>query len=85
MKSSADASFKKEVKKNRNKTDIIMKILLLGRLTRCVKNVQIGVFWSVFSCIRTECGDLPRKYPHSVRIQENTDQKKPRIWTLFTQ
>ena len=23
--------------------------------------------------------------PYSVRIQENTDQKKLRIWTLFTQ
>ena len=27
----------------------------------------------------------PRKSPYSVRIQENTDQKKIRIWTLFTQ
>ena len=35
-------------------------------------------FWSVFSCIRTEYGDL-------LRIQKNTDQKKLRIWTLFTQ
>ena len=26
-----------------------------------------------------------RKYPYSVWKQENTDQKKPRIWTLFTQ
>ena len=39
----------------------------------------------VFSFIRTEYGDLQSKYPDSVRIQENTDQKKPRIWTLFTQ
>ena len=31
--------------------------------------------WSVFSCFRTA---------NSVRIQENTDQKKLRIWTLFT-
>ena len=23
--------------------------------------------------------------PYSVRIQENTDQKKLRIWTIFTQ
>ena len=41
----------------------------------CVKSVQIrSFFWSVFSCIR-----------NSVQIQENTDQKKLRIWTLFTQ
>ena len=40
---------------------------------------------SVFSCIRTEQRDLIRKSPYSVRIQENTDQKQIRIWTLFTQ
>ena len=28
-------------------------------------------------------GDLLRKSPHSVRIRENTDHKKLRIWTLF--
>ena len=42
----------------------------------CVKSVQIqSYFWSVFSSIRTEYGDLLRKYPYSVRIQENTDQE----------
>ena len=52
----------------------------------CVKRVQIrSFFWSVFSCIRTEFGDLLRKSPYSVRIQENTDQKKLRIWKFFTQ
>ena len=50
-----------------------------------VKSVQIrSIFWSVFSCIRTEYGYLLRKSPYSVRIQGNTDQKKLRIWTLFT-
>ena len=52
----------------------------------CVKSVQIrSFFWSVFSCIWTEYGDLRSKYPYSVRMQENTDQKKLRIWTIFTQ
>ena len=32
-----------------------------------------------------EYGNLIRKSLYSVRIQENTDQKKLRIWTLFTQ
>ena len=41
-------------------------------------------FWSVFSCIRTKYGDLLRKYQCSVRMQENTNQKKIRIWTHFT-
>ena len=30
-------------------------------------------FWSVFSYIRTEYGNLLRKYLYSVRIEENTD------------
>ena len=51
-----------------------------------MKNVQIrGFFWSIFSCIWTEYGDLQSKSPYSAQIKENTDQKKLRIWTLFTQ
>ena len=51
-----------------------------------VKSVQIAsFFWSVFSCIWTEYGDLLHKSLYSVQIQENTAQKKLRIWTLFTQ
>ena len=56
----------------------------------CVKSVQIRrYFWFVFSCIRTEYGDLSyfwsvfsciqtdllRKSPYSIRMQENMDQK----------
>ena len=52
----------------------------------CVKSVQIRSFsWSAFSCFWTEYGYLLRKCPYSVRIRENTDQGKLRIWTLFTQ
>ena len=32
------------------------------------------LFWSVFSCIRTEYGDILRLSPYSVRMRENTDQ-----------
>ena len=42
-----------------------------------------GFFWSVFSCIWTEYRNLRDKSPYSVRIQENTDQKKFRIWNTF--
>ena len=59
---------------------------LLLFIIHYVKSVQIrSYFWSVFSCIRIEYGDLLRKSPYSIRIQENTDQKELRIWTLFTQ
>ena len=51
-----------------------------------LKSVQLRSFvWSLFSCIPTEYGDLLRKYPYSIRIQKNSDQKKLCIWTLFTQ
>ena len=60
-----------------------MKIYLRALRKNCV---QIrSFFWSVFSCTQTEYGDLRSKSPYSVRIQENMDQKKLRIWTLFTQ
>ena len=52
----------------------------------CVKSVQIRSYlWSVFSCIRTEYGEILRISPYSARKRENTDQKKLRIWKLFTQ
>ena len=51
-----------------------------------VKNVQIrSFFWSVFSCIRSEYGEIRSIPPYSVRMRENTDHKKLRFWTLFTQ
>ena len=51
----------------------------------CIKSVQIrSYFWSLFFCIRIEYEDLLRKSPYSIRIQENTEQKLLRIWTLFT-
>ena len=46
-----------------------------------MKSVQIwSFFWSVFSHIRTEGGDLRRKCPYSVQMRENADKKKLRIW-----
>ena len=54
--------------------------------THCVKSVQTRrSFWSVFFCIQTEYRDLQSKFLYSVQTQKNTDQKKLRIWTLFTQ
>ena len=55
-------------------------------VTQCLKSVQIrSFFWSVFSRIRTEYKEILRISSYSVRMRENTDQKKLRIWTLFTQ
>ena len=54
--------------------------------THCVNSVQMrSFFWSVFSRIRTEYGEILRISLRSVQMQENTNQKKLRILTLFTQ
>ena len=45
----------------------------------CVESVQIrSFFWSIFSRIRSEYGEIRS-------MRENTDQIKLCIWTLFTQ
>ena len=54
----------KPVSKNNNNNNNISQSLFV-----------FGVFRSVFSHIRTEYGDLLRKSPYSVWIQENVDQK----------
>ena len=60
----------------------------------CVKSVQIrSNFWSIFSRIRTEYGEILRtEYReilrislHSVWMRENTDQKLLSIWKFFAQ
>ena len=35
-------------------------------------------FWSVFSCIQTEYGEIFRTFPYSVRIRENVGHKNSR-------
>ena len=51
----------------------------------CVKSVQRqSFFWSAFSRIRTEYGDIFRISPYSVRMRENTDRKKLRLSAIFT-
>ena len=52
----------------------------------CVKSVEIrGFFWSLFSRIRTEYGEIQSISLYSVRMRENTDQKMLRLWTHFTE
>ena len=61
---------------------LIIWIIFLDSF-HCVKSVRIRSFLSsVFSCVQTEYGEILRI---SVRMRENTDQKKLRMWTLFTQ
>ena len=69
------------------KTIVINKSFLKREFYHCIKAVQIRRFsWSVFSCIRTEYKDLRSKSPpYLVRIKQNTDQKKLRIYTVFIQ
>ena len=48
-------------------------------ITLCEKWQNTEFFWPVFSRIWTEYVDLRSKYPHSVQIWENTNQKKLHI------
>ena len=51
----------------------------------CVKSVQIrSFFWSVYSLIRAEYGEILYISPYSVQMRVNRDQKKLSIWTLYT-
>ena len=50
----------------------------------CEKCPYLEFFWSAFSHIRAGYGDLLRKFPSSVQMQENTNKKKLRITTRFT-
>ena len=58
---------------------VSLKFLWPGHLKRiaqasnhCVKSVKYGIFSGPY-------------FPYSVRMRKNTDQKKLRFWTLFTQ
>ena len=94
---SPEHSFKGVFDKTGKSIDLIRKLRNFYRnhlfyefinllITHCVKCVQIrSFFWSVFSRIQTEHGEIRSISPYLVRIRENTDQKKLRIWTLFTQ
>ena len=63
-----------------------MPLDILDTIGQCVKSIQIRIFlWSVISHIRTEYGEILHISLYSVRMRENTEQKKFRIWTLFTQ
>ena len=49
----------------------------IDMFSHCVKTVQVrSFFWSVFSHIWTKYGDLLCKFPYSVQIWGNRDQKK---------
>ena len=61
------------------------RFILFISIRHCLKSVQIRSSFSfAFSCTRTEYEDLLRKSQYSVQIQENMDEKKLFIWTLFT-
>ena len=68
-----------------NKIRIILSNSFSSTFHRAKSVHMRSFFWSVFSRIRTEYGEIDFISPYSVRMRENTDQKKPRIWTIFKQ
>ena len=58
----------------------------MPKCEHCVKSVQIqSFFWSVFSCILSEYGEILRITSYSVRMRQNMDRKKLCVRPLFTQ
>ena len=54
---------------------LIQVFISLFQITLREKCPYSGFLWSVFSCLRTEYGEMRSISPYSVRIRENTDQK----------
>ena len=54
-----------------NRQEQHLSTLVFETFNRC----NFWIFWSVFSRIWTENGDLQSKSPYSAQIRENTDQK----------
>ena len=52
------------------------------KLYNALKVSVFGVFWSVFSSIWTEYGEIRSISPYSVRMRDNTDQKTPNMDTF---
>ena len=52
------------------------------KLYNALKVSVFGVFWSVFSSIWTEYGEIRSISPYSVRMRNNTDQKTPNTDTF---
>ena len=54
-----------------------------GSITLREKYLYSKFFWSIFSCIRTEYGEIRNISPYSVRMRGNTDQKNSK-YGLFS-
>ena len=69
-------------KRIREKQELLWKDFNVVFIHTVERMSKYEIFWFLFSCIRTEYKDLPSKSPHSVRKQENTDQKNS-VFGLF--
>ena len=49
-------------------------LLILQRFSLREKYPYLELFWSAFSCIRIEHGEILRISPYSVQMRENADQ-----------
>ena len=52
----------------------VVSLQLYKELTLRKKCPYSELFWSAFSCIRTEYGEIRSISPYSVRMRENVDQ-----------
>ena len=53
---------------------LFISVVISRKLSLRKKCPYSELLWSVFSSIRTECGEMHRISPYSVQMWENTDQ-----------
>ena len=72
-----------------NSIKLIQESTLNVNIFQIAENISMNEhhYWNVFNCVKSVQLEffLVRFFLYSDWIQKNTDQKKLRIWTLFTQ
>ena len=63
---------------------MILQTAISFQTRYCVKCPYSEIFWSVFSSIWTEYGEMHRISSNSVRMCENADKKTPNTNTFLT-
>ena len=84
-KSECETKVKRKSKSSQNSSLFIYQEQLQKRLLPlCKKCPYSELFWSAFSYIRTEYGEIRSIFPYSVRVRKNTDQNKSVYYAMGT-
>ena len=84
-KSECETKVKRKSKSSHYSPLFIYQEQLQKRLLPLCKNCPYSeLFWSAFSYIRIEYGEIRSIFPYSVRVRENTDQNKSVYYAMGT-